>query len=119
MKKKKRLSDETAAAIFAFIWEAFLYLGFSVELATGETWGYYLWFIDTAVQLTILIYDAKVHALEKTLNNTRRRLAKQSTEYAEYIKAHEQAETRTSTVTIFDIKSILDRTKKHNSSKRA
>ncbi len=117
--KQKKISDETKATIFAFVWEAFLYLGFLVELISGETWGYYLWFIDTAVQVTMLIYDAKLNGLEKSLNRTRRRLAKQSTEYAEYIKAHEQAETRTSTVTIFDIKSILDRTKKHNSSKRA
>ena len=106
--KRKKISDETKATIFAFVWEAFLYLGFLVELISGETWGYYLWFIDTAVQLTMLIYDAKLNGLEKSLNRTRRRLARQSAEFTNYIKAHEQKPaTNESTVTIIDIVSML------------
>lgn len=105
--KRKKISDEMAAAIFAFIWEGFLYFAVITQLVTGSARGYYWLLLDTAVQITILIYDAKVQALEKSLDRTRRRLARQSAEFTNYIKAHEKPATNESTVTIIDIMSML------------
>ena len=111
--KRKKISDEMAAAIFAFIWEGFLYFAVITQLVTGSARGYYWLLLDTAVQTTILIYDAKVQALEKSLTKTRKRLAKQSAEFTEYIKTHEAAEKKT--VTIFDIKPIIEHLKRRKS----
>lgn len=105
--KRKKISDEMAAAIFAFIWEGFLYFAVITQLVTGSARGYYWLLLDTAVQITILIYDAKVQALKKSLDRTRRRLARQSAEFTNYIKAHEKPATNESTVTIIDIMSML------------
>lgn len=105
--KRKKISDEMAAAIFAFIWEGFLYFAVITQLVTGSARGYYWLLLDTAVQITILIYDAKVQALEKSLDRTRRRLARQSAEFTNYVKAHEKPATNESTVTIIDIMSML------------
>lgn len=109
---RKKISDEAAAGIFAFIWEGFLYLGLIIELCTGSKWGYYLWFVDTAVQLTILAYDAKLDKMEKSLKKTRQRLAQQSIEFTEYVRTHETAEEKPKTVAIFNIKPLLEQMKK-------
>ena len=106
----KKMSDETATAIFCFVWEGFMYLGLLVELATGQTWGYYLWLLDTAVQLTILYYDNKLDKAEKALKKTRQRLAKQSMEFTEYVRTHETAGAKPKTK-IIDIKALLDKRK--------
>lgn len=63
----KRISDETAAGIFALVWEAFLYLAIIVKLTYGSQWGFHLLLTDTAVQVTMLIYDAKITKLKKQL----------------------------------------------------
>ncbi len=111
----KKISDEAAAGIFAFIWEGFLYLGLFIELATGQMWGYYLWALDTAVQLTILYYDNKLDKAEKALRKTRKRLAKQSADFTEYVRSHGTAdvvEPEPKRTLIFDIKSLIESRKR-------
>ena len=106
----KKISDEAAAGIFAFTWEGFLYLAMLIEYATGSRWGYILWLVDTAVQITMLIYDAKVSKLEQQLKKSRQRLAKQSMDFTEYVRTHETAEPNPKTK-IIDIKALLDKRK--------
>lgn len=63
----KRMSDETAAGIFALVWEVFLYLAIIVKLTYNSQWGFHLLLIDTAVQVTMFIYDTKITKLKKQL----------------------------------------------------
>jgi len=107
----KKMNDETAASIFCFVREAFMYLGLFVELATGSYWGWCLFLIDTAIQVTILYYDAKVKRLEKSLKKTRQSLARQSMEFTEHVRTHEKAEPKRTTM-IFDIKSLIESRKR-------
>ena len=110
----KKISDEAAAGIFAFIWEGFLYLGLFIELATGSNVGYYLWALDTAVQLTILYYDNKLDKAEKALRKTRKKLAKQSADFTEYVRTHSTTEDapEPKRTVIFDIKSLIESRKR-------
>lgn len=104
----KRISDKTKAGIFCFVWESFLYLGLIIELVTGSMWGYVLWLLDTAVSVTILVYEAKVSKLEKALKKSRQRLAKQSMEFAEYIRTPGQ----TDRTRVFNISTRIRRKRK-------
>lgn len=87
----KKLSDEAAAGIFMFTWEAFMYLAVFMDLS-GSMVGWYIFMLDTAVQITILVYDAKVSRLEKQLKKSRKNLANMSAEYTEYIRTHTKTE---------------------------
>ena len=107
----KKIIDEAAAGIFALTWEGFLYLAMLIEYATGSRWGYILWLVDTAVQITMLIYDAKVSKLEQQLKKSRQRLAKQSAEFTEYIREQGKEQQKPKTK-IFDIKALIENRKR-------
>ena len=86
MKKKDR--DIIAAFIFSLIWEIFFISGFIVEDVTGSKAGWCVFLIDTAIQITILVYDAKIERLEKQLKKTRKNLSQQTAAYVEYVRKH-------------------------------
>lgn len=98
----KKMSNETAAAIFCLVWEAFMYLGLIVELTSGKHWGWYIFIIDTAVQLTVLYYDTKISNLENQLKRTRRYLAEQSAEYVEYVRTHDEEDPQPTKIIALD-----------------
>lgn len=84
----KKISDETAAAIFLFTWIGFMYLGLLMDMIGESSIGWYLFGIDTAIQITILYFDTKLTRKEEQLARTRRYLAELSSDYMEYIRTH-------------------------------
>jgi hypothetical protein len=112
----KKLSDEAAAGIFAAVWVAFMYLALIIEL-TGSMVGWYIFLLDSAVQITILIYDAKVSRLEKQLKTSRKNLANMSAEYTEYVRSHTKTEQKQPSKVIDIGKLIKERRAKHGSRK--
>lgn len=112
----KKLSDEAAAGIFALVWEAFMYLAVFVELA-GSMVGWYIFLLDSAVQITILVYDARVSRLEKQLKTSRKNLADMSAEYTEYVRTHTKTERKQPSKVIDIGKLIKERRSKHGSRK--
>lgn len=91
----KKIDDELAAGIFCFVWEFFMYVAIIVEMATGSNAGWYIFLIDTAVQITILYYDTKLDRAKKQLKRTRNNLANMSANYTEYVRSHSHLEEDT------------------------
>ena len=86
MKKDK---DIIAASIFCLVWEIFFMAGFVVEDVTGSKTGWYIFMLDTAIQITMLIYDAKIERLKRQLKKTRKNFSQQTTAYMEYVNKHD------------------------------
>ena len=104
----KKISNETAAGIFLFIWTGFMYLGSFMYLEMDSNIGWFLFLTDTAVQITILYYNAKIERLERSLKKARQRLAEQSAEFTEYIKDDKKPGIKYFKAKTFNIKPIIN-----------
>lgn len=105
----KKISDELAAGIFCFVWEFFMYVGLITEWVTGSNIGWCIFLLDTAVQLTILYFDAKLERAEKQLKRTRNNLAKMSANYTEYVRSHSHLDEDTDEpVTVIEMSGYIN-----------
>lgn len=96
------MKDETKAAIFCLIWELFAYIGLFTYIFSGSTIGWYIFAIDTAVQITILYFDAQLESAKKAYKQAKRSLSKISAEYTQYIR-----DTSTCKTTVFEVTSFV------------
>ena len=80
------MKDETKAAIFCLIWELFAYIGLFTYIFSGSSIGWYIFAIDTAVQITILYFDAQLESAKKAYKQAKHSLSKISAEYTQYIR---------------------------------